>query len=115
MKQWIMQYWMGFAFASLTSIISFLWIQVTSTRSGLKALLRNEVIRIYEEWSDRGYIPYYVMEGLTHTYEAYHNLKGNGTITKLYKELQALPSNPPDELEGGDNSCLKQLKGQTSL
>ena len=55
-------------------------------QSGLQSLLRAEIIRQHEKYTDRGYCP---------IYESYHLLGGNGVITDLYNDLIALPELPP--------------------
>ena len=64
---------------------------------GVKSLLRSEIIRNYEKYTDRGYCPIYAREPLSHVYEAYHALGGNSTATDLYKKTMALPSDPPSD------------------
>lgn len=120
MFEWVAKYWLEVLFAGVTGLVVALWRQVVATRTGLRALLRNDIIRVYNDRIHRHYIPIYEMESVTHMYEAYHQLGGNGTVTKLYKELQQLPSTPPEdtsthteETEGG-NSCLKMVRDKTS-
>ena len=60
-------------------------------REGLRSLLRAEIIRAYEKYTERGYCPIYAREPLTKVYEAYHAMGGNGTGTDFYKKTIALP------------------------
>lgn len=118
MLEWIAKYWLEVCFTGVSGLVIVLCQQVLATRAGLRALLRNGIIEVYNDRTHRGYIPIYAMESVTHMYEAYHQLGGNGTVTKLYKELQQLPSAPPEpehikEMEGG-NSCLKMVQDKTS-
>lgn len=62
-------------------------------RDGTLALLRSELIRVYDKYILRKHIPIYAMENVLALYSAYHALGGNGTITKLIDELNELPSN----------------------
>lgn len=57
---------------------------------GVQSLLRAEIIRSHEKYMDKGYCPVYAREALTHIYESYHALGGNGTMTELYKQVIAL-------------------------
>lgn len=59
---------------------------------GTQALLRNEIIKEYDKYIDRGYIPIYALENVSAMYVAYHDLGGNGTITKIVEELNDLPA-----------------------
>jgi uncharacterized protein YsxB (DUF464 family) len=67
-------------------------------KEGTLALLRSEIIRIYDKYTYREQIPIYAMENVLALYDAYHELGGNGTITKLIEELRALPSQLKEEL-----------------
>lgn len=119
MLEWVVQYWLEIAFVAVDGIVLFLVSQVLATRAGLRALLRTGIIEIYNDHMHKEYIPIYDMESVTHMYEAYHKLGGNGTVTKLYKELQQLPSAPPETERTKDsevgNSCLKMIQDKTSL
>lgn len=63
-------------------------------QSGLQSLLRAEIIRQHEKYTDRGYCPIYAKDALRREYESYHLLGGNGVITDLYNDLIALPEFP---------------------
>ena len=63
-------------------------------REGVRSLLRAEIIRAYEKYTERGYCPIYAREPLTKVYEAYHAMGGNGTGTDFYRKTIALPSEP---------------------
>ncbi len=62
---------------------------------GVRSLLRNQLIEYHEKYTERGYCPIYVKESARHSYEAYHELGGNGVITKLYEDIMALPEEEP--------------------
>lgn len=55
--------------------------------NAVQALLRNELIRRYREYEQKGEISILDKENITHMYEEYKNLGGNGTVEKLYDEL----------------------------
>lgn len=55
--------------------------------NAVQALLRNELIRRYREYEEKGEISILDKENITHMYEEYKNLGGNGTVEKLYDEL----------------------------
>ena len=67
--------------------------------NGVQSLLRAEIIRSHEKYMDRKYCPVYAREALTRIYESYHALGGNGTMTELYKQVMALPTDKEDEHE----------------
>lgn len=60
--------------------------------TGLRTLLRAELLEIHAKYVPLGYIPLEVMEEADRVYQAYHSLGGNGTGTKIYEELKALPT-----------------------
>ena len=68
-----------------------------SLREGTQALLRNEIIKEYDKYMGREWIPIYAMENMNAMYKAYRALGGNGTITKLMEEIRELPSREPSK------------------
>lgn len=59
--------------------------------NGMLSLLRAEIIRQHDKYTDRKCCPIYAKDALGKAYNAYHMLGGNGTITKLYNDTMALP------------------------
>lgn len=59
--------------------------------SGVQCLLRAEIIRSYEKYSERGYCPLYSKQALTTAYKSYHALGGNDVATDLYEKIMDLP------------------------
>lgn len=59
--------------------------------NGMLSLLRAEIIRQHDKYTDRQCCPIYAKDALEKAYAAYHLLGGNGTITKLYNDTMALP------------------------
>ena len=75
---------------------SYLCVQVRAMRRGLRALLRADLIRLYNKYhDDLGYCPLYVKQSIEDEYRQYHALKGNGVGTNMYEGLMALPTEPP--------------------
>lgn len=60
--------------------------------TGLRTLLRAELLEIHAKYRPLGDIPLEVMEEADRVYQAYHSLGGNGAGTKIYEELKALPT-----------------------
>lgn len=56
---------------------------------GLQIILRNEIVNRYNRWQDLGGKPLSILERdvLLQTYQAYHALGGNGTVTEIYREM----------------------------
>lgn len=77
----------------VTTCMIYLGRQVMETRKGIRALLRADLIRLYNKYhDDLGYCPIYVKQSLEEEYKEYHALKGNGVGTNMYKALMALPT-----------------------
>ena len=60
--------------------------------AGVQCLLRAEIIRSHEKYTERGKCPIYAREALTRAYQAYHALGGNDVATDLYRDLMELPN-----------------------
>lgn len=81
---------------ALLSAFAYLFFQVSAMRKGIRALLRADLIRLYNKYhDDLGYCPIYVKQSLEDEYQQYHALKGNGVGTNMYEALMALPTEPP--------------------
>lgn len=84
------------------SIIAYLYKQIVAQRKGIRALIRADIIRLYNKYhDDLGYCPIFVKEALEDEYKQYHALQGNGVGTNLYNSIMALPTEPPNK-EGGN-------------
>lgn len=83
---------LGVAYKCLSQKVQKQIIDQKALRDGTLALLRSEIIRNYDTYRGRQWIPIYAMENVCALYSAYHELGGNGTITKLVEELRDLPS-----------------------
>ena len=84
----------------LFSAVGYMLRQIVVTRKAIRALLRADLIRLYNKYhDDLGYCPIYVRQSLEDEYRQYHALKGNGVGTNLYNSLMALPTEPPQKKE----------------
>lgn len=61
------------------------------TQEALKILLKSELKKEYIELIKKGFVTFDELESVNEVYEAYHNLKGNGTGTKMIEEIRKLP------------------------
>ena len=59
--------------------------------NGMLSLLRAEIIRQHDKYTERECCPIYAKDALEKAYNSYHSLGGNGTITKIYKDTMKLP------------------------
>lgn len=77
--------------------MAYMYRQVSASRKGIRALLRADLVRLYNKYHDElGYCPLYVKQALEDEYKQYHILKGNGLGTQMYEALMALPTEPPE-------------------
>lgn len=65
---------------------------------GMTAILRQQLIELHRVWViEQGYAPVEIKEQADDIYEAYHDLGGNGTGTKLHDEILAAHVAPQRE------------------
>lgn len=57
---------------------------------GTMLLLRVQMIEYHDKYMDIGYIPSYAYQNFCDMYKSYHELGGNGMITKMFNEIQEL-------------------------
>jgi len=87
----------------VTYVITF-FAKNKAVKNGLQCLLRAEIIRSFDKYTDRGFIPIYAKEALEKEYKSYHKLGGNDVATDLYKQLILLPTESNNK---GGKSCSK--------
>ena len=64
----------------------------TALRNGVKGMLRNSIIEMYNKYSEKGYMPIYARENLKDLHEEYKALGGNGVLDGLVSQLEKLPT-----------------------
>lgn len=57
---------------------------------GLMLLLRVQLIEYHDRYTAQGEIPSYAFQNFCEMYEAYHELGGNGMVTKMNEEIHEL-------------------------
>ena len=57
---------------------------------GTMLLLRQQLIQYHDKYTTAGEIPLYAYQNFLEMYEAYHELGGNGTVTKMKDEIEDL-------------------------
>lgn len=67
-------------------------IKQNAVEKGVQALLRSEIIRMYNKCSELGRFPIYERENLEHLYAEYKALGGNGVVEGLVEDLNELPA-----------------------
>lgn len=99
MNEWIKEYWVKALFGGIISCFGALtiWVKKKFKRSeaiemGVQALLRNEIVKEYNYWMEKGYCPIYAKDNTKNMYIQYHGLGQNGVIDKVYEEILDLPT-----------------------
>jgi len=99
MRDFILKYWIGFSFGSISSAMFGLWQAYKrlhkkniAIQNGVQALLRAQIIQVYNKYMDRGYLPIYERENIDELCSQYKALNGNGVITGLIEKLNELPT-----------------------
>lgn len=57
---------------------------------GTMLLLRVQLIEYHDKYTSLGHIPSYAYQNFCEMYEAYHDLGGNGMVTKMSEEIHEL-------------------------
>lgn len=57
---------------------------------GTMLLLRVQLIEYHDKYTKIGEIPSYAYQNFSEMYEAYHELGGNGMVTKMKEEIEEL-------------------------
>lgn len=94
-------YWVQALFAAMATGLAalFRWLvnrfrendnRQDSVEKGIQALLRDRIVQSYTHYTEKGYIPLHCLESVDRMYAEYHNLGGNGTVTKLYNDIRKL-------------------------
>lgn len=92
MIEFIAKYWIEFLFTTFIGGLSYMIKQYIGLKHGMKALLRNEIVRVFNYQTEVGYCPSYMKENIKELYENYHKLGGNGMVTTMVNKLYELPN-----------------------
>ena len=107
MVDFIVQYWLEVLFTLLLSgfgfVIRMIWSQFKALKLGMQAILRNDIISLYNKCMARepSYTKIYEMTSMEQMYIQYHALGGNGVIKNLYEDFLDLPTEAELKHEGG--------------
>ena len=68
--------------------------KIKAVANGILSCLRADLIAYHDKYKKKGYCPIYGKDAVEKAYKAYHDLGGNGTMTDVYEEIMALPTEP---------------------
>ena len=78
-------------------------------RSGVCAILRNNIIQSCKTYIGIGEKPLYEVNNVSQMYEAYHALGGNGSVTSLYEMFSKLPIKIDDSRKRDSDADSRQV------
>lgn len=87
----VVSFFIGGALTAIFAKVRGLAKREKALGEGVQSLLRSQLIEYHDKYMERGYCPVYAKEAARRSYEAYHELGGNGVITKLYEDIIELP------------------------
>lgn len=96
---WAIPFLLGGVATAIIAYIRRLSKRHKCVEDGIEGLLRLEIVRSYNEYTEKGYCPIYAKESLARAYKAYHNLGGNDVATDLFKKTMDLPTEKESEEE----------------
>lgn len=88
----ILKWLIPFLCGAAVTFAGTMLIRLQAIKNGLQCLLRAEIIRSYDKYTEKGYCAIYAKEATTRAYKAYHALGGNDVATELYHEIIELPN-----------------------
>lgn len=71
--------------------------RIKAIRLGVQALLRSELIRDWNDYSEKGYADIDAKDNFENVYARYHDLGANGVMDGIRQRFLALPDKPQKE------------------
>lgn len=97
MKEIILQTYMAALPVVLTALMGYvIWLLKRQKRDrdanskGTMLLLKVQLIEYHDKYCADGHIPSYAYDNFIEMYKAYHELGGNGMVTKMKEEVEKL-------------------------
>lgn len=87
----VVKWFIPFIFGAGVSALVAHFKKKSALEDGVQCLLRAEIIKAHDKYTERGYCPVAMKEAISKEYTAYHNLGGNDVATNLYHEIMQLP------------------------
>ena len=113
MPEWIVKYWVEWAFGAALTVLGFLIkhlfskvkkektarealeaqakAETEALKSGMRSLLRRQILADCKQAMVDGYCDETARDTITAMYDAYHGLGGNGPVSDAYNAMRALP------------------------
>ena len=90
MASWWLQWLFGLIATGLIVLCRQLRKRQRATEMGIQALLRDRLVVAYYHYKEKEYITLHGLEAIESMYQEYHNLGGNGTVTKLVNDMRKM-------------------------
>ena len=113
MIEFILKYWLEILFTIISSSVAYMLKGYMSLKNGLKSLLKNEIIRIYETYMKLGYCPNYMKDNISEIYKNYQHIEGDIFAKNMVDELYKLPSELK-EVEDVKENIERQVTWQSA-
>jgi hypothetical protein len=84
----------------LTAVIAgakYMMAQIKGVRRGVQALLRAEMIDMYNHYKEKGNAPIYARENFENLWQQYHALGANGVMDDIRARFMRLPTEAEDK------------------
>ena len=78
--------------AIIASVFLYVWVQIRAVKKGVQALLRAQMIEMYNKWYERGYAPIYIRDNFENCWSQYHALGANGVMDDIHEKFLKLPT-----------------------
>ena len=102
MWELILKYWVEVLLTAISSFVAFTYKKIRkrfeeqdkkreAIENGVQALLRNELIKNFREYKQKGEITLLDKENMDHMFKEYFNLGGNGMMKEVYEEFKEIP------------------------
>lgn len=89
--KWLIPFVCGAAVAGAVTYFKMRKAKDRAVENGVQCLLRCEIIRTHEKYSEQGWCPVHIKEALKREYSAYSALGGNDVAKEMYHELLEMP------------------------
>lgn len=102
MTDFMLQYWLEVVFSAVLLIMGGALKKLAhelrcemkeqrAIKAGVHALLRDQLIKSYNYFMEKGEIQIHDRDNIKHLYDQYHDLGANGVIDNLIQEMMRLP------------------------
>lgn len=118
MPEWIVKYWVEWAFGAVLTVLGFLIkhlfskvkkeklarealeaqakAETEALKSGMRSLLRRQILADCKQAMMEGFCDETARDTIGAMYAAYHGLGGNGSVTDAYEAMRHLPLVPTE-------------------